>query len=98
MMLVETDAVIAEAVQLFPGGKVLGVSADGDLRPEITFRQRIGQLAADLQMIELLAISQQVEDKDLHRVLPKALLPALLAAEHSQAGGSRQLRPPSWTT
>jgi hypothetical protein len=32
--------------------------------------QRIGQLAVDLQMLELFAVSQEVEDKDFHALTP----------------------------
>jgi hypothetical protein len=49
-------------------------------------------------MIELLAISQQVEDKDLHRVPPKALLPALLATSIAEREGRASFASPSWTT
>jgi hypothetical protein len=49
-------------------------------------------------MIELVTISQQVEDKDLHRVLPRALWPALLAASIAEREGRAGFASPSWTT
>ena len=36
-------------------------------------RQRIGQLGADLQMLELFAIGQQVEEEDFHRAAPPSV-------------------------
>src|SRR5690242_16237072 len=66
MMLVEPDPVIAEAVELFPGLEVLGIGPRRDLRVEMFARQRIRQLVADLQMLELLPVSQQIKDEHLH--------------------------------
>ena len=65
MMLVEADAVIAEAVHLLPGFEVLGIGPERDVGLEVAVRQRVGQLAADLEMIELFAVGQQVEDETL---------------------------------
>ena len=75
MVLVEADAVVAEPVHLLPGVEVLGVGADGDLGLEMLRGQRIGQLAADLQMVEIFAVGEQVEDEDFHGgSFPRALL------------------------
>ncbi len=68
MVLVEPDAVIAEPVHLLPGLEMLGIGAHRDLGFEVLLRQRIGQLVADLQMVELFAIGQEIEDEDLHVV------------------------------
>ncbi len=68
MMLVEPDPVIAEPVELLPGGEMLGIGARGDLRVEVPFGQRIGQLIADFQMVELLAIGQKIKDENFHLV------------------------------
>src|SRR5271170_8038944 len=76
MVLVEPDPVIAEPVKLFPRVEVLGIGSRRDLRIEVLLRQRIGQFAADLQMVQLLPIGQQIEDKDFH-YLPLTLLPGL---------------------
>ena len=66
-MLVEADTVIAQPVELFPRLEMLGVGAHGHVRPEVLLAQRIGQLdAAVLQMIEVLAIGEQVENEDFH--------------------------------
>jgi hypothetical protein len=67
MMLVETDAVIAEPVELLPGCEMLLIGARRHRRAEMPAGQRIRQLAADLQMFELLAVRQEIEDEDLHR-------------------------------
>ncbi len=67
MMLVEPDPVIAEPVQFLPGFEMLGIGPDGDFGLEMPARQRIGELVADFQMVELFAIGQQIEDEDLHR-------------------------------
>ena len=66
MVLVEPDAVIPQAVELFPGLEVLGISARGDFGLKIFLRQRVGQLVVDLQVLELFAVSQEIEYEDLH--------------------------------
>ncbi len=66
MMLVEADPVIAQAVHLFPGIEMLGVRTDRHVRLEMPLAQGIGQLRARLQMVEVLAVGQKVEDKDFH--------------------------------
>jgi hypothetical protein len=68
MVLVEPDAVITQAVQFLPGLEVLGIGPRRDLGVEVFFRQRIGQLVADFQVPELLAVSKEIEDKDFHVV------------------------------
>src|ERR1700691_2296696 len=66
MMLVETDAVIAEAVHFFPGVEMFGIGADRNVGLEVAVGQGVGQLAADLEMLKLFAISEQVEDENFH--------------------------------
>jgi hypothetical protein len=68
VMLVEPDAVIAQAVELFPGLEVLGIGARGDLGLEVFLWQWVGQFVVDLQVLELLTICNKIEDKDLHVV------------------------------
>ena len=68
MVLIEPDPVITEAVQFLPGFEVLGIGSRRYLGLEIFLRQRIGQLVVDFRVLELLAISKEVEDKDLHIV------------------------------
>ena len=58
MVLVEPDTVITEPVELFPGFEVLGIGPRRHIRFEVFVRQRIRQLVADLQMLELLAVGQ----------------------------------------
>src|SRR5882724_1500344 len=69
-MLVETDAVVAEAVHFLPGLEMFGVGADGDVGLEVTVRKRIGEFAADLEMVKLFAVCEQIEDENFHGVLP----------------------------
>jgi hypothetical protein len=67
MMLVEADAVVAQPVELLPRLEMLGIGAYGHIGPEMLLAQRIGQLgAAVFQVIEVLAIGEQVEDEDFH--------------------------------
>ena len=70
MMLVEADAVEAEPVGLFPRGEMLGIGPDRNVRIEMLPRQRIGQLGSHFQMVELLAIGEEIEKKHLHRAPP----------------------------
>jgi hypothetical protein len=58
MMLVKADAVIAEPVHLLPGFEMLGIGAHRDVRFEIAVGERIGELDADLEMLELFAIGE----------------------------------------
>src|SRR5262249_35450528 len=66
VVLVEPDPVIAEPVELFPGVEMLAIGPGRDLGVEMFVGQRVGQLVAELQMLELLAISQEIEDKNFH--------------------------------
>jgi hypothetical protein len=70
MMLVESDAVIAEPVHFLPGIEMFGIGANRDVGLEVPVRQRVGQLAADLEMIKLFAVGEQIEDENFHGVLP----------------------------
>ena len=66
-MLVEADAVVAEPVHLLPGVEMLGVGAHRDVGLEVLLAQRIGQLGrAVLQVVEVLAVGEQIEDEDFH--------------------------------
>ena len=69
-MLVEADAVIAEPVHLFPGFEMLGIGAHRNIGLEVAAGERIGELAANLEMVELFAIGEQVEDEDFHGAFP----------------------------
>jgi len=68
MVLVEPDSIITQPVELLPSLEVLGIGPHRNLRLEIFLRQRIWQLAADFQMLQLLAIRQEVEYENLHLV------------------------------
>jgi hypothetical protein len=73
-MLVKADAVVAEPIHLLPGLEMLGIGANRDVGLEITVRERVGQLAADLEMVELFAVGEQIKDEDLHGALPGEFL------------------------
>jgi len=68
VVLVEPDTVITQAVQFLPGFEVLGIGSHRDPGLEVFLRQRIGQLVADFQMLELLPICQEIEYEDFHVV------------------------------
>src|ERR1700739_1908914 len=51
---------------------MLSIGPGCDLRLEILLRQRVGQLAPDLQVLELLTIGQEIEYKDFHWTCPPA--------------------------
>src|SRR6185312_14512398 len=67
----EADAVIAKPVHFLPGFEVLRIGTNRDVRLEVAVGERIRQLAADLEMIELFAIGEQVKNENLHGVLPR---------------------------
>src|SRR5260370_2389591 len=67
---VEPDAVIAQPIELLPSLEMLGIGPRRVLRLEILLWQRVGQLVADLQVLELFAVSQEIEYEDLHRITP----------------------------
>ena len=66
VVLVEPHAVVPEPVHRLPGGEVLGVRADGHIRLEVPPGQGPRQLLAVFQMVQMLAVGQQVEDEDVH--------------------------------
>ncbi len=73
VVLVEADAVKAEPIHLLPGGEMLRVRAHRDLGIEVALFQRPGQLAcAILEVIQMLPVGQEIKDKDLHNMAPKA--------------------------
>ena len=69
-MLVEPDSVITQAVELLPGFQMLGIGPGRHLGFEIFVGQRVGQLVADLQVLKLFAIGQEIENKHFHRIAP----------------------------
>ena len=66
MMLVKAQPVVAELIDQLPGVEVLGIGADRDLGFEMPAGERVGQFGSSLQMVELFAIGQQIEDKNFH--------------------------------
>ena len=79
MVFVETQPVVAEFIDQFPGVEVLGVGADRDLGFEVASGQRVGEFVALFQVVELLGLGQQVEDEDFHGRVPCEL-------EHDRPG------------
>src|SRR5471032_901838 len=80
MMLVEADAVIAQPVELLPRVEMLGVGPHRHLGLEVLLAQRIGQLGVPaLEMIEILAIGEEIENEDFH------------GGESSGAGGAARV-------
>ena len=68
-MLVEAHAVVTQPVHLLPRRKMLGIGAYRYVSLEELPTERIGELRADLHVLEVFAVGQQVEDKDLHAIL-----------------------------
>jgi hypothetical protein len=66
VVLVQTDAVIAEPVHLLPDGEVLLVGARRDFRVEIRAAQRKRHMTAGLELVEVTVERQEIEQKDLH--------------------------------
>src|SRR5262249_60921807 len=66
VVLVEADAVEAQLLHQGPGVQVLTIVPHRELRAEVLRGQRVGQLAVDLEVIEVLGIRQQVESEDPH--------------------------------
>lgn len=80
MALVEAHPVTAEPVELVPCREVLGTGPHGNLRFEMGLGKQTWQAIGGAQVIQRLAIGQQVEDKDLHahprRVVPPRYCPS----------------------
>jgi hypothetical protein len=91
-MLVEPGAVIAEPIELLPSLEMFGIGPCRDLRLEILLRQRIGQLVADLQMLELFTVRQEIENEDLHRIVPPGRCSAMT---RDGRGGEKAFQPES---
>src|SRR5471032_3232315 len=90
MMFVEADAVIAEPVHFLPGIEMFGIGANRDVGLEVAVRQRIGQFAADLEMVELFAIGEQIEDEDLHGHVPSDNMAILPCGGNCRSGYGRR--------
>ena len=90
VMLVKADAVIAELVEFFPRIEMLRIGLGGFLRIEMRLAERVGQRRAGLQLVEVDAVRQQVEDEDLHGV--SSIFSARKLAQFCGAtrGGRRQ--------
>ena len=82
MVLVEPDPVISQMIEFFPGLEVLGISPRGDFGFEVFLWQCVGQLVVDLQVVELFAVSQEIEYEHLH-------LCSLPRDDQSLTGGRR---------
>ena len=91
MVLVEADAVVAQAVELLPRVEMLGVSAHRHVGLEMLLAERIGQLGALLDMVEVLAVGEQVEDEDFHgpRLAPQR--PTYKGGDRAMPASGRQL-------
>jgi len=92
VVLVEPDAVIPQPIELLPSLEVFGIGSRRNLRLEILLWQRVGQLVADLQVLELFAVSQEIEYKNLHRI---TLCGARSAAGRDGRGGEKSFQPES---
>ena len=66
VVLVQADAVEAELVHLLPGLQMLIVGPRRDLAIVMIERQRVGQILGGFVLVEVLAVGQQVEDKNFH--------------------------------
>jgi hypothetical protein len=73
MMLVEADTVETEFVQFLPSIEMLGIGLNGDFGIEMTLGERVGKLAIDFQMFDVLTIGKKVEDENFHVALPQGL-------------------------
>src|SRR5258708_31668900 len=65
-MVGEAGAGIAQAIGLLPWLEMLGIGAHGNVRLEVLLAERIGQLDALFDVVEILAIGEQVEEEDFH--------------------------------
>src|SRR5438445_6096564 len=66
VMLVETDAVVAEPVHGLPGREMLGIGAHGHLGLEVPPWEGPRKLLAVLEMVEVLGVGKEIEDEDPH--------------------------------
>ena len=69
-MLVEADAVEPQFIEFFPGIEMLGIRSHGDGGIEMTFGKGMRQLAVYLQMFDIFAVWQQIEDENFHPNAP----------------------------
>ena len=72
VVLVEAYTVEAERVHFFPDREMFLVSARRDLGVEVIARQRIGQMAVCLVLVEVLVVGEEVEKIDFHGQIPCA--------------------------
>ncbi len=67
MVLVERDAVIAQALQLDPGIEMLGIGLDRDRGIKMLFSHRKRQMPIGREVTEILAVLQKIEHEHFHR-------------------------------
>ena len=72
-MLIEPQPVVAELVDQFPCVEVLGIGSDCNLWFKMAAGEGVRKLGTRFQVVELLAIGKQVEDKDFHGTVPVTL-------------------------
>jgi hypothetical protein len=65
-MFVEAQAIVAETIDFLPGVEVLRVGSDREVGVEVTRGERVGEFVVDLQVVEVFAIGEKVEDEDFH--------------------------------
>ena len=73
-MLVKTDTVEPELIHELPGLKMLRVCLDRDVGLEVLLREGPRQLCPLDEMVQVLAVRQQIKDEDLHLVFLMAWL------------------------
>ena len=73
MVLVKAEAVVGEAVDLFPCVQVLSIGANRDVRLEVPGRERASEFVADFQVVEMFVVRQQIEREDPYGTSPEAL-------------------------
>src|SRR6185437_2634115 len=97
VMLVKADAVIAEPVHFLPRRQMLGIGLRRDRGLEVLFLERERQLVGDFQVVEMLAIRQEVENEDFHcaKFLPASKKQKTLNHKDAKAPSSFSPRPTS---
>src|SRR6185437_5849316 len=97
VMLVEADAVITEPVHFLPRRQMLGIGLRRDRGLEVLFLERERQLVGDFQVVEMLAIRQEVENEDFHcaKFLPASKKQKTLNHKDAKAPSSFSPRPTS---
>src|SRR6516165_5062462 len=84
-MLVKANPVVSAPIERLPGVEMLRVGPHRDLGVEVVFAERVRQRLAVFEVVEIGAVRQEIEDKDLHVWSLRWMLIVAMSVENASA-------------